>query len=583
MIRDFGGDWGDDENRTAVGDRACERVGNVTSASTTLAAGTDSQAFCYDEQNRLVWASSQTATGPTGCAASNTAGTLTSQGAPYTASYSYDALNRLTSSPLGTYTYGDPAHLHAVTTVSNGSSSYTAAYNPVGDLTCRAPTSAATCAAPNGSKTGAGLGYNNEGQLNGWQNTLAGTPTTTAHAAYDGEGRRVSTNVQSNGMTTSTTDYLAGGLEEVTTSGSTTTLTKYESVPGVCNVVIVGSGPTEAVSYIMSDGLGSVSEALDGNGNVTAQQLYGPYGGVRYSLGSMPTSKGFTGQYGDPATTGLDYYHARYYDPLVGQFTSADTAGDGLNRYAYVADDPETNTDPAGRVCASQDDGMGARCGVSGGGGCKTNCGGGCKTNCGGGCGNSCDSGNGGGGGGGCHSDASCGCYVSCPGNGVPGDQEVTNAINDARAMEKKFNNLWDTLSKFAFIAGLISQFPGGFGLIGQFLTGVLGTMAVNALMLEGLFNWESTQGRDFWDNPLKVVAFFTVALRAVDALNTAFGALAVYAVKNGPEFVALGLGAMEGAIASDIIFIPGLASDEVHQLQLLGYNPWLALLDEVL
>ena len=221
-----------------------------------------------------------------------------------------------------------------------------------------------------------------------WQNTLAGTPATTETAAYDGEGHRVASTTSSNGAVISTTDYLAGGLEEVTTSGSTTTLTKYEAVPGVCNVVIVGSGPSETISYVATDGLGSVSEALDGNGNVTAQQLYGPYGTGRFVLGSMPTSKGFTGQYGDPATTGRDYYGARYYDPLVGQFTSADTAGDGLNRYAYVHDDPETATDPTGHF-RCDDSGCQRKGGGNGGaGGCTFDCkgspSGGCKSDCGG-------------------------------------------------------------------------------------------------------------------------------------------------------------------------------------------------------
>ncbi|HEX9035728.1 MAG TPA: hypothetical protein VF808_01930 [Ktedonobacterales bacterium] len=36
-------------------------------------------------------------------------------------------------------------------------------------------------------------------------------------------------------------------------------------------------------------------------------QLYAPYGGLRYSSGTMPTAKGFTGQRAD-APTGLDYY-----------------------------------------------------------------------------------------------------------------------------------------------------------------------------------------------------------------------------------------------------------------------------------
>ena len=58
-------------------------------------------------------------------------------------------------------------------------------------------------------------------------------------------------------------------------------------------------------------------------GIVTATQLYGPYGAVRYSNGSLPGTRGYTGQHAD-AVSGLDYYGARYYDPAAGQFTSAD-------------------------------------------------------------------------------------------------------------------------------------------------------------------------------------------------------------------------------------------------------------------
>src|SRR5512146_3232987 len=64
----------------------------------------------------------------------------------------------------------------------------------------------------------------------------------------------------------------------------------------------------------------------------------------------MPTAKGFTGQHSDAATSGLDYYGARYYDPSLGQFTSADTVTDGLNRYGYVKGNPETHTDPTGHM-----------------------------------------------------------------------------------------------------------------------------------------------------------------------------------------------------------------------------------------
>src|SRR5262249_22034467 len=83
-----------------------------------------------------------------------------------------------------------------------------------------------------------------------------------------------------------------------------------------------------------------------------------------YSNGIMPTSFGFTGQRGD-VVSGLTYFHARYLDPLLGQFTSADNRLQGggydilgLSRYAYVEGNPVGRTDPTGHD-ACIDDRMG--------------------------------------------------------------------------------------------------------------------------------------------------------------------------------------------------------------------------------
>ncbi len=86
-------------------------------------------------------------------------------------------------------------------------------------------------------------------------------------------------------------------------------------------------------------------------GAALATQLYAPYGGVRYQSGTLPTDHGFTGQVSDAASSGLDDYGARSYDPVAGQFTSADTTlAGGLNRYAYVGGNPESKTDPSGHI-----------------------------------------------------------------------------------------------------------------------------------------------------------------------------------------------------------------------------------------
>ena len=126
-------------------------------------------------------------------------------------------LDRLTSGPLGSYTYGDSAHLHAVTSIGSGPT-YTATYDGVGDMTCRAPDNTTTCS---GNTDGVcPLGYDNEGRLTAWQNA----PTLPHHLTdgflYDGAGNRVEQSVTINGSITTTTTYVAGGLEEISARGN---------------------------------------------------------------------------------------------------------------------------------------------------------------------------------------------------------------------------------------------------------------------------------------------------------------------------------------------------------------------------
>jgi len=331
--------------------RGYDGVGNVVSENTALGstANTDNQLFCYDEQNRLTWAG---ATGTSPCNGAVSSGTLTS--AYYTQAYSYDAQGRLTSGAIGSYVYGDSSHPHAVTAIGGGT--YTASYDVVGDMTCRAPNSSVTCA---GTPTGATMTYDAERRLASWQNTPT-TPTVQAAYLYDGEGQRIEQWVNTNGTQT-TTGYLLGGQEERTNAG---TITKYLGAKGLPTAIRVGTAGS--LNYLASDGLGSVSVAVDASGNVVASQLYAPYGTARYNSGTMPTSKGFTGQRAD-ATSGLDYYGARYYDPAAGQFTSADSVANGLSRYAYVGGNPETATDPSGHLITK---GPG---GGHGGNGCTSN------------------------------------------------------------------------------------------------------------------------------------------------------------------------------------------------------------------
>jgi RHS repeat-associated protein len=318
--------------------RTFDGAGNVTTENTTLwPVGTDNQAFCYDEQNRLTWAGSRGTPPCTGSEIDPGSNLL----AQYTQSFAYDNMGRLTQGPHGSYTYADPAHVHAATAVGDD---WTAAYDGAGNMVCRAPSEFSTCAGS--SPTGEQLSYDHTGQLVNWQDR-PDYPGSTASFLYDGQGQRVAQRITQFGDTKLV--VYVGGVEEVATDdGFTTTSTFYYA-----NSLRMATAVNRHISYLANDALGSADATLS-DGIVTASQLFAPYGELRFQLGTMPTTFGFTGQRGD-AVSGLDYYGARYYDPMAGQFASADTVLEGngtdilgLSRYAYVTGNPEVRTDSTG-------------------------------------------------------------------------------------------------------------------------------------------------------------------------------------------------------------------------------------------
>jgi RHS repeat-associated protein len=115
------------------------------------------------------------------------------------------------------------------------------------------------------------------------------------------------------------------------------------------------SGSTSTTNFFLTDNLGSVMavfNSVSSSAALLSTQLYAPYGASRFTAGtpSNYTNKGYTGQYND-TVSGLDYYNARYYDPVSGVFLSADTVegnDSGMNPYAYAGGNPATYNDPSG-------------------------------------------------------------------------------------------------------------------------------------------------------------------------------------------------------------------------------------------
>jgi RHS repeat-associated protein len=102
--------------------------------------------------------------------------------------------------------------------------------------------------------------------------------------------------------------------------------------------MLVATRVDGVVHYHAGDHLGSTSVSVDALTSVVASSSFMPFGSLR-SGGPVGTERTFTGQV-DDAGTGLMFYNARYYDPVVGRFTQADSVLDGTNRYAYVRNNP---------------------------------------------------------------------------------------------------------------------------------------------------------------------------------------------------------------------------------------------------
>lgn len=188
------------------------------------------------------------------------------------------------------------------------------------------------------------LSYDAENHLTG----VSGSATFR----YDGDGKRVQ--ATTNGVTTlnsSYTKYFHFGGELVSFERST------------------GYPANTGRRFVLRDHLNSTNVVVNGGGTKLWEERYLPFGEVRQtwkSASEMPvqTPYRYTGQrlevgVGAPSPVdgldrGLYDYGARWYDPMLGRFTQADSLvpdpgnPQSLNRYSYVLNNPLRYTDPTG-------------------------------------------------------------------------------------------------------------------------------------------------------------------------------------------------------------------------------------------
>jgi RHS repeat-associated protein len=247
-------------------------------------------------------------------------GRLTEVTGDHAQSFHYDELGNMTyNSSVGSYTYDDPKHVHAVTSTT-GASATTYTYDDNANMT---------------SGGGRTLTWN--------EDNLAASVTTAAGKTtfeYDADGARVHKDGPNGSR-----DFL-GPLVEFDANGQLVTFYYAGS-----RLVATRTGAD--VTYHYQDALGSPRLAADATGKVVARSNYAPYGTPYGSGNPAGETVGFAGKHPDNET-GLIYMNARYYDPQLARFISADTIvpqtfnPQALNRYSYTYNDPLNYTDPTG-------------------------------------------------------------------------------------------------------------------------------------------------------------------------------------------------------------------------------------------
>ena len=124
--------------------------------------------------------------------------------------------------------------------------------------------------------------------------------------------------------------------------------TKFSFIRGVRLVGYI-DGANGSKYFYNFNAHGDVLGAVGGlNSTAQTRYTYDAFGNSS-KTGTSENPFGYFGQYHD-AETGLIYLRARYYDPNAGRFISEDPVRDGMNWYAYAANNPVTFVDPTGLV-----------------------------------------------------------------------------------------------------------------------------------------------------------------------------------------------------------------------------------------
>ncbi|MBP9854381.1 MAG: DUF1080 domain-containing protein [Candidatus Omnitrophica bacterium] len=257
-------------------------------------------------------------------------------------SYSYDDIYQLISSSgaqTHNYTYdptGNRIYSDGVSYITNNLNQYTQVgginytYDSNGNMKTRGVTN---------------YGYDFENRLSSVSGGIPLGGRVNATYLYDGLGRRIRKTVNS-----AVTKFVYDGdrvIEERNSSGGL--IAEYVYGAGLDEVLVMTRATGERYYYIY-DGLGSVIQLTNAQGQVVESYSYDPYG-KPLNVSYLGNPYMFTGALYD-REIGLYYMRARMYDPTIGRFLQRDPLGyiDSVNLYTYVVNNPINLIDPMGEA-----------------------------------------------------------------------------------------------------------------------------------------------------------------------------------------------------------------------------------------
>jgi len=263
-------------------------------------------------------------------------------------SFNYDAIGNITyKSDVGNYSYCSNKP-HAVCQAGNTTYAYDANGNMVKsakgtDITTVGYTPFNKANSMKKGSSTVSFNYDADRQRNLKSSVTDGVNTSTYYVGINGVGAKVFEQEVNSSTGTKDIHYIYGGGKVIATH--------------------ITEGTAKKTEYLHYDHLGSASLITNDSGLVKTKVSFDAWGKRRNmnfsdfnNPSSLPKITGNIGFTGHESITemGLIHMNGRIYDPIIGQFLSADPIvqaphnSQSYNRYSYVMNNPLGLTDPSG-------------------------------------------------------------------------------------------------------------------------------------------------------------------------------------------------------------------------------------------